>query len=450
MNSEIRSLSDLDLWPGGLLVIDSGGLITKTNATLRDWLKQDDNNPDTSTRLVDILTPASRIFFETHLRPILVFEGEFSEVSLELVRRDGSRFGVYVNGRAVRPDGQMTEAYFCIFKNEQRQSFERELVQRRRESDEFRILVESSPHAIVSSDKSFKIHAWNPAAEQLFGYSKEEVLGRRFDHLLVPPEELDELKTKVPDVIAGEVLRSESVRLHRDGRALHVERSFAAIRDENQSHTGFVTMYSDIAQRKESEDRIKTLLHEINHRSKNLLTIVEVIARQTARRYQGDAFLATFSNRLRSLASNQDILLNSGSIHVDLDALARAQLTHLVDVSDAQVNIAGPTVHLNESVSQAVGMAIFELVTNAAKYGALSQESGKVDLTWEITGDDTPTLKICWLESGGPAVSPPTRTGFGSQVTGLLLESTTSGETHHDFAAEGLRWSFSAPMDQMT
>lgn len=450
MNKNIQPPSDLDLWPGGLLVMDGDGMITKTNATLRAWLGHDGSVQVSGTRFVDLLTRASRIFFETHLRPILVVEGVFSEVSLELERPDGSRFGVYINARAERPEGQLSQAYFCIYKNEQRQSFERELVERRRESDEFRILVESSPHAIVSSDRSLRIHAWNPAAAQLFGYSKEEVLGQRFDHLLIPDDERDELEKGVADVIAGEVMRSETLRLHKSGQKIHVERSFAAIRDENQTHAGFVTIYSDISERKKAEEKIQTLLHEINHRSKNLLTIVEVIARQTGRRYAGDEFLPVFSNRLRSLASNQDILLSSGSTHVDLETLARAQFTHLVEALSTQATLSGPPVHLNESVSQAVGMAIFELVTNAAKYGALSQESGKVDLTWEITGGENPDLKMCWLESNGPAVTPPTRTGFGSQVTGLLLESTTSGETRHDFATDGLRWSFTAPMENLT
>ncbi|WP_069298323.1 sensor histidine kinase [Neptunicoccus sediminis] len=448
MNKNIQPLSDLDLWPGGLLVMDGDGMIIKTNATLRTWLGQDSAAQVSGARFVDILTRASRIFFETHLRPILIVEGAFSEVSLELERPDGSRFGVYVN--AERPNGQLGVAYFCLYRNEQRQSFERELVERRRESDEFRILVDSSPHAIVSSDRFFRIHAWNPAAEQLFGYSKEEVLGQRFDLLLIPEDELDELHKRVADVIAGEVLRSETLRLHRSGQKIHVERSFAAIRDENQTHAGFVTMYSDISERKKAETKIETLLHEINHRSKNLLSIVEVIARQTARSHAGDEFLPVFSNRLRSLASNQDILLRSGSTHVDLEELARAQFTHLEDVLDTRAKLSGPPVHLNESVSQAIGMAIFELVTNTAKYGALSQENGGVKLTWEITTGENPDLKMYWLETNGPPVTAPTRTGFGSQVTGLLLESTTSGETRHDFATDGLRWSFTAPVENLT
>ncbi|GGA19882.1 PAS domain S-box protein [Neptunicoccus cionae] len=450
MIHNIRPPTDLDLWPGGLMVINGDGVITTTNATLRSWLERDKVSLDGETRVVDILTRASRIFFETHLRPLLLLEGEFTEISLDLERPDGTRFGVYVNARAVRTDGELSEAYFCIFKNEQRQAFERELVDRRRDSDEFRSLVESSPHAIVSSDKDFKIHAWNPAAERLFGYTREEVLGQRFNQLLLPAEELPALDARIPDVIAGEVLRSESFRLHKNGQKINVERSFAAIRDENRTHTGFVTMYSDITVRKESEKKIQTLLHEINHRSKNLLTIVEVIARQTGRRYHGEAFLPIFSNRLRSLASNQDILLNSGSVYVDLEELARAQFTHLVDVADTQTSLSGPTVHLDESVSQAVGMAIFELVTNAAKYGALSQESGRVELSWEITSGEKPDLKMCWHETGGPPVTPPTGSGFGSQVTGLLLETTTSGETQREFAADGLLWCFTAPMAVLT
>jgi PAS domain S-box-containing protein len=445
-----NSAVDPDLWPCGLIVMDANGLIKLTNSTLRSWFANDTVSLETGSRFVDILTRASRIFFETHLRPILAVEGEFAEISIELETQEGTRIGVFVNGRATLIEGRLTEAHFCLFKNEQRQSFERELVAKRRESEEFRILVASSPHAIMSADTDLKIHAWNPAAENLFGYSKDEVLGKRFDELLVPADEKELTRKDQSRVASGEVLRSESGRLHKDGSIVHVERSVAAIYDERHNYIGFVTVYSDISERKASQEKIQTLLHEINHRSKNLLTIVGVIARQTGRLYEGEEFLKVFSRRLSSLASNQTILINSGNIHVDLKTLASAQFDHLVDVTESQVSISGPIVHLNETVSQAIGMALFELVTNAAKYGALSQGPGRVDLTWIITEDASPNLHMSWVETGGPAVVAPTRAGFGSQVTGPILESSTSGKTTREYKADGLHWTFSAPFEELT
>lgn len=439
-----------DLWPCGLVVMDGFGQIQQTNATLRRWLGMEEAAPNRSLRFVDILSRAGRIYFETHLRPLLVMTGHFSEVSIELECPDGTRFGVFLNGRATLSDGRMISAHFCVFQNEQRQSFERELVAKRRESDEFRSLVRSSPHAIVSVDMNLIIRAWNPAAEKLFGHTKAEAIGERFDLLLIPPDELKTVADDLNRVASGETLRSEAVRRHKDGHLLHVEKSIAAINDLAQEYSGLVAVYSDISARKAAEAQVQTLLHEVNHRSKNLLSVVQVVARQTGRLHEGADFISMFNKRLASLTSNQDILIRSHGENVDLETLARAQFAHLTDPTESRVTISGPAVELNEKVSQAIGMAIFELVTNAAKYGALSQEAGAVTLSWEVTNGPNPTIEITWVEIDGPPVTAPTRKGFGSQVSGPILESITSGRTTRDYAEGGFSWTLSAPFGHLT
>ncbi|WP_323036301.1 PAS domain S-box protein [Pararhodobacter sp.] len=441
--------ADADLWPCGLAVLDGVRRIQQVNATLRDWLGLENDAPET-LRFVDILSRAGRIYFETHLRPLLLMEGQFQEISMDLERRDGTRFGVFLNGRATFVDGQMVSAHICLFQNQQRHAFELELVARRRESDEYKSLVRSSPYAIVSVNSDRQILAWNPAAERLFGFTEAEALGERFDQLVIPPEDVDSVPGDLRRVAAGEIIRSEAERLHKTGTRLQVERSIAAVHDKSQGYSGFVVVYSDISARKATEAQIQTLLREINHRSKNLLSVVQVIAQQTGRLYQGDEFLAGFNKRLASLSSNQDVLIRSRGKDIDLETLARAQVAHLLDPNDAQISLGGPPVQLQESVSQAIGMAFFELATNAAKYGALSQDCGKVTLTWQITHGPDPALEISWLETDGPPVAPPRREGFGYQVTGPILEGTTSGETRHDYAPDGFRWTLRAPLDQVT
>jgi len=441
---------DPDLWPCGLVVMNETGQIELTNATLREWLGIDPSDQCQSLRFVDILSRAGRIYFETHLRPLLLMNGHFAEISIDIERSDGTRFGVFMNGRATLINGRMINAHFCVFKNEQRHSFERELVAKRRESDEFRSLVRSSPQAIVSVDRDLIIHAWNPAAEDLFGYTEAEAIGERFDSLLVTPEDQETVADDLLHIATGETLRSEAVQLHKDGRLLHVEKSIAAINDKTQEYSGFVAIFSDISARKASEAKIQILLEEINHRSKNLLSVVQVIARQTWRLYKGADFFSAFNNRIASLTSNQDMLISSKGSNIDLESLAHAQFAHLIDPEDPQVVISGPAVHLNKSVTQAIGMAIFELVTNAAKYGALSKEAGAVTLSWKINDMPSPMLEMSWIETDGPPVIVPTRKGFGYQVTGPLLEGVTSGQTSREYATEGFRWTFKAPLDRLT
>lgn len=450
MNTGPGDQVDPDLWPCGLVVIDGSGKICQTNVTLRRWLGHENTAPYEKLRFADLLSRASRIYFETHLRPLLLMTGHFAEVSIELQRRDGTHLGAFLNGRADLSDGRMTSAHLCVFQNEQRQTFERELVARRRESEEFRSLVQSSPYAIVSVNSKLRIHAWNAAAEMLFGYSEAEAIGAKFDQLVVPPEESQLVADDLRRATAGEIVRREAERLRKDGSRIHVEKSLAAINDKTQEHSGFVIVYSDITARKASEMRIATLLHELNHRSKNLLSVVQIIARQTARRYDGSDFLAVFTDRLASLTSNQDLLIRSERDTVDLERLARAQFAHLIDADDARVTIGGPQITLNADVSQEIGMALFELVTNAAKYGALSRSSGAVKLCWTITEGPSPEIEMTWVESGGPAVTPPVRTGFGTQVTGHVLEGVAMGRTSREFAPEGFRWTLRAPYERLT
>ena len=450
MSNNFDGQIDPDLWPCGLVVVDGSGQIQKSNVTLRRWLAMDAAEQGESVRFVDILSGAGRIFFETHLRPILIMQGHFSEISIELKRPDGTCVDVFMNGSATLSDGRMVNAHFSMFKNEQRQAFEHELVAKRRESEAFRVLVGSSPYAIMSVSTDRIIREWNPAAERLFGYSEAEAIGQRFDEILVPPEDLKSVSDDMRRIVSGETVRSETERLHKNGQRVQVEKCIAAIHDSTQEYNGFVATYSDISARKASEAYIQNLLQEVNHRSKNLLAVVQVIARQTGRMHEGPDFFAVFNRRLASLTSNQDILIKSNESHVDLETLARAQFAHLIDPEDPRVSISGPTVQLNESSSQAVGMAIFELVTNAAKYGAVSQDAGSVSLSWVITEEATPSIEISWLETGGPPVKAPTRKGFGSQVTGPVLESATSGKTHRDFDPSGFRWSLNAPLGQLT
>ncbi|TYB85080.1 hypothetical protein [Oceaniovalibus sp. ACAM 378] len=103
-----------------------------------------------SVRFADILSRAGRIYFETHLRPLLLMQGYFSEISIELERPDGTRVAVYMNGSATLSDGRMVNAHFSMFQNEHRQAFEHELVAKRRVSEAFKVLVGSSPYAIMS------------------------------------------------------------------------------------------------------------------------------------------------------------------------------------------------------------------------------------------------------------------------------------------------------------
>jgi two-component sensor histidine kinase len=183
------------------------------------------------------------------------------------------------------------------------------------------------------------------------------------------------------------------------------------------------------------------LTREVNHRSKNLLTIVQVIARQTAARSPQD-FVSTFGERLRALAANQDLLVKSEWQRLDLADLVRSQLEYFGETG-SRIIVSGPPVTVPPTIAQALGMALHELATNAAKYGSLSNESGRVEITWVIEKD---IFCMSWREIGGPVVTAAGTAGFGTTVLKNMTESVLSGDVRIDYAPEGVVWQLRCPL----
>jgi two-component sensor histidine kinase len=200
----------------------------------------------------------------------------------------------------------------------------------------------------------------------------------------------------------------------------------------------------DISERKNREEQIKSLLREVNHRSKNLLTVVQAIARRTAASAPAD-FAEKFSGRLRALAANQDLLVSSEWRGVDIHTMIGAQLAHFPDMMESRISIDGPSLTLQPAAAQAIGMAIHELATNAIKYGALSNDIGTVTISWRVDGD---MLVLNWAEHGGPECSPPPQRGFGSTVVEQMAARSVGGTVAFEFAGTGVKWTMSCPLDK--
>ena len=202
----------------------------------------------------------------------------------------------------------------------------------------------------------------------------------------------------------------------------------------------------DITERKHDEERIHNLMREVNHRSKNLLSLVQSVAKFTAAPSQAD-FLERFSERLRGLAASQDLLVDRGWRGIDIAALAFSQLAVFADLIGTRIEANGPSVRLAPSAAQSIGMALHELATNAGKYGALSTPLGKVQLRWAILHADSPEpqLEVVWAESDGPRVEPPDRKGFGHTVIGSVAKSGSSGTVEYNFEPTGVTWRLLCP-----
>jgi PAS domain S-box-containing protein len=224
--------------------------------------------------------------------------------------------------------------------------------------------------------------------------------------------------------------------LRKDGSAVWCRRTLSCVRRSDGSIDYFVIVVEDITERKGHEEQVQLLMREVNHRAKNMLTLVQAIARQTAARAPED-FIARFTERLQALAANQDLLVRNEWRGVDVADLVRAQLAHFGDLVGGRIVIRGATLRLNAAAAQAIGLALHELATNAGKYGALSNGGGRVDVQWRREGA---CFTMGWTERGGPPVSPPQHEGFGTTVMTALAERSVGGKVQLDYAPAGLTW----------
>ncbi len=198
----------------------------------------------------------------------------------------------------------------------------------------------------------------------------------------------------------------------------------------------------DITERKEREEKEHLLMREINHRAKNMLSVVDAIAHQTATRRPED-FVERFSERVQALSANQDLLVRNEWKGVEIEDLVRAQLAHFADLIGSRIAIEGPKLRLNPASAQAVGLALHELATNAGKYGALSTDRGRVDVAWGVTNGNTFTMS--WSEREGPPVTAPKQRGFGTIVMEAMAARSVDGKVQHHYPPTGVTWRLTCP-----
>jgi two-component sensor histidine kinase/CheY-like chemotaxis protein len=186
----------------------------------------------------------------------------------------------------------------------------------------------------------------------------------------------------------------------------------------------------------------------VNHRSKNLLAVVQAVARQTTAKNPKE-FVSSFEKRLGALAKAQDLLTKGEWRYVGLQDLVRAELEHFSALIGSRIKLDGPEVALTPAAAQSLGMAFHELATNAAKYGALSNDAGVVAISWRLERPaKAEQLTIAWQETGGPLVTPPASEGFGSSVIGPMVRAGLDADVDVSFAPHGLTWRMTCGADR--
>ena len=433
-----------------------------------------------------------------------------------------------------------------------------------RAQEHYAALVESSDDGIVAKDIDGVVISWNPAAEKLFGWTAEEMIGQSVRRL-IPSDRQDEEDLILARIRAGEkVPQFYTRRLRKDGREIDVSVSISPVRDglgniigaskiardastfmeaqrrlreselrfrmlaENMAQLAWIAgpdgavqwfnhrwyeytgiepgnfdpdarekvlhpdhnervrehfqrsiaigeewedvfplrsatgewrwflsrakpirgdggaiefwfgTNTDITEQREQAEQINVLLREVNHRSKNMLAKVQALARSSI---EGDPVLVKrFEERVGSLAVNQDILVRRDWREVPVEELVRLQLA-FIGREDRRVARSGAHCALTPRAAEIIGMALHELATNSLKYGALSVPDGRVAIAWDCPPG---RFRISWRESGGPAVAPPSRRGFGSKLIEDIPRRSLEAEVEQHFGPGGIEWTLTA------
>lgn len=270
-------------------------------------------------------------------------------------------------------------------------------------------------------------------------------LGRRVDQIIgltdedvVPVSDratIVELKKKA--LSSGEPVDAE-LRLKGPSASRWYDFHFEPLRDVEGHVVGLTCAAVDITERKAGEEHLRLLMRELTHRSKNLLAVIQALARQTSRHAGSlDSFLEEFSARLQALSRSHDLLVQEEWHSAGLRDLVRSQLGHYLDRNESQISIEGPAVHLKPEAAQSLGLALHELAVNAAKYGALSVPKGHVDIVWE-QADPGNGIVIRWIERDGPKVAQPKKFGFGTMAIQRNLSRSLEADVDLSFAEDGL------------
>jgi PAS domain S-box-containing protein len=267
---------------------------------------------------------------------------------------------------------------------------------------------------------------------------------------LLLPEDMDRVVEKWRTAIQGRGDYEDEYRIrNKSGNIRWISSKGRVFLDIQKRPVYFVGIFQDITEQKQAEEQQRFFLDELNHRVKNTLATVQSIASQTLRTTESSAqFKEAFEGRLLALSKTHNLLTRKSWREAELRDVAEQELAPYRKAGDARVVLDGPDVRLPARYAINLGLVLHELVTNAAKYGALSTNAGHLEVAWSvIESDDHPKqLRIHWTESGGPAVAPPKHQGFGSRLIRRSIEGELGGYMVLNFSEGGVAYDISIPL----
>ncbi|CAN7234860.1 PAS domain S-box protein [Phenylobacterium sp. LjRoot225] len=328
-----------------------------------------------------------------------------------------------------------------------------------RAAQQLSAIVESAEDAILAKDLDGVITSWNSGAERLFGYTPDEAIGRPIT-LLIPADRLDEEPEILRRIRAGErVEHFDTIRRRKDGSLVEISLTISPIRNAQGRIVGASKIARDITERRQAQEQQQLLLREMDHRVKNLFTVASSVVALSARSAGTVSDLTSaVQGRLSALARAHALTLSPAS---DLEPAAQRSTTLHALISaigapyddgpedvGARIAVTGPDVPITGRAMTGLALLLHEFATNAAKYGALSTPTGRVDVACSEQPD---VFCLEWTERGGPPIGgQSTSEGFGSLLARLTVTSQLGGELSRDWRPEGLVIRLSVRRDRLT
>jgi len=296
-------------------------------------------------------------------------------------------------------------------------------------------LIEQASDGIFVSDLEGRYVEANTRGVEMLGYTVDELKTMKLQDVIVI-DDLDRTPPRTNELHTGQHVLSERRLRRKDGSIIAVEISAKKLRDGR-----FLGIVRDVSERKRADRQRTLMMRELDHRVKNNLAIVLSIADQTARSVASvPEFSERFVGRIMALARVHGLLAQSSWTGADLATLIHRTLKPYAETQYSRLRIAGDACRIPSRATGPLCMTLHELATNAAKYGAFSNANGAVEVTWsQFPGPNSvPHIQLIWCESGGPAVAPPERLGFGTQLIEHGMAHEIGAEVKLEFRPAGV------------
>jgi PAS domain S-box-containing protein len=433
---EVSSVGKIEVEP-------KSGHFLRANAAMCEFVGYSEAELRART-VFDITHPDDRDRDRELLRRMVAGELAVFDLEKRYIRKDGNAVWARVTANIIRDEsGRPLRDTAVILDINARKQAEQAL---QASKDRLQLTLNAARLGSYQYDPLHRVFSGDKRCQEIFDFPKNEAAIEEITKLVHP----DDLKTVQANLEAAldpvDPRRAATeFRLRRgNGEIRWVESNglayFEGAGPERRA-VSYVGTLADITERKEREEKEYLLMREVNHRAKNMLSVVDSIAHQTAAKNPSD-FVERFSERIQALSANQDLLVRNEWKGVEIEDLVHAQLAHFSDLIGSRIAVCGPKLHLNAGSAQAIGLALHELATNAGKYGALSTGAGLVDIRWGTAGN---TLSMSWTERDGPLVSAPSRRGFGTIVMDTMAERSVDGTVELNYASSGLTWRLTCP-----